>query len=75
MELDGTSLKDISRLDTCVTVVDASNLDNNLKSLQRVKASRTQHACLGSRLPSEHNLTQCTEHCPPHCDVDEVSHS
>lgn len=37
MELEGSSLKEISKLDTCVTVVDASNLDVNLKSIKKVK--------------------------------------
>ena len=42
MDMEGASLKAVSRLDTCVTVVDASNLDVNLKSIQKVKVAASQ---------------------------------
>jgi G3E family GTPase len=37
MEVGGTSLKELSKLDTCVTVIDASNLELNLSSIKKVK--------------------------------------
>lgn len=45
MPIEGKALKDVARLDTCVTVIDASNLYMNLNSIQKVKACLSE-ACL-----------------------------
>lgn len=39
MEDDATSLKDIARLDTCVTVVDAASFMQHLQSVETLKVS------------------------------------
>jgi len=45
MEAGGESLRDVARLDTCVTVIDASNLQLNLTSIEKVKVRCPRQHC------------------------------